>query len=305
MHRTLSAGAVLFLSAAAAGCTKPVDATPGRTTVRVSSSASAAPLVQALSLQPDLSVESVRVSGSPAVIEALRRGEIDVGLATADVAYLAFVGELNDEAAPFHQLRGIAVIGLNTLHLIARRDTPVKSVADLKGRTIGLGSTSGTALVAKILLEASGVAVNDVQRDPVPYPEAASRLAEGKLAAAFMTVVPPADPVETAARAGARLIEIEGPAVERLRLQHPFFVNTTIPRGTYSGQETPIRTIAVDLLLVCRADLDGDLVSRVMEVYFSAQGQSTLAIDFDRAPGTSIPLHPAAARYYRQRELSR
>jgi TRAP transporter TAXI family solute receptor len=305
MHRLRAAGAaVVFLSAAAPGCTKPVDATPHRTTVRVSSSASVAPLVHALSLQPDLSVQSVRVSGSPAVIEALRRGEIDVGLATADVAYLAFVGELNG-AAPFQNLRGIAVVGLNTLHLIARRDTQVKSVSELKGLTIGLGSTSGTALVATLLLEASGVGIDEVKRDPVPYPEAAGRLAEGKLAAAFMTVVPPAEPVVTAAGAGARLVEIEGPAVERLRLQHPFLVNTTIPRGTYPGQLTPIRTIGVDLLLVGRADLDDELVSRVMDVYFSALGRSTLAIDFDRAPATSIPLHPAAARYYRQRELSR
>jgi len=120
-----------------------------------------------------------------------------------------------------------------------------------------------------------------------------------------MTVVPPAEPVVDAMKTGGRLVEIEGPVVERLRLQHPFLVNTTIPRGTYPGQSTPVRTIGVDLLLVCRADLSSDIVSRVMDVYFKALGRSALAIDFDRAPATSIPLHAAAGRYYRQRELSR
>src|SRR5688500_5461916 len=138
------AGLPLLLCAAAMGCTGSVDATPRPMTVRVSSSASAVPLANALSQQPDLLVQSVRVSGSPAVIEALRRNEIDVGLATADVAYLAFVGELSAVPA-FHELRGIAVLGLNTLHLIARRDTSVKSIGHLKGLTIGLGATSGTA----------------------------------------------------------------------------------------------------------------------------------------------------------------
>jgi hypothetical protein len=270
----------------------------------VSSSASAAPLVNALSQQPDLSVESVRVSGSPAVIDALRRNEIDVGVATADVSYLAFVGQLSADPA-FDQLRGIAVLGLNTLHLIARRETRVHSVADLKGLTIGLGSTSGTALVSTLLLEASGVDLEDIDRDPLPYQDAANKMAKGELDAAFMTVVPPAEPVQIATQAGARLVEIEGAAVERLRLRHPFLVNTTIPKHTYPGQEAPVRTIGVDLLLVCRANLDSELVSRLMQAYFDVLARSTLAIDFDRAPATSIPLHPAAGRYYRQRELSR
>jgi TRAP-type uncharacterized transport system substrate-binding protein len=93
--------------------------------------------------------------------------------------------------------------------------------------------------------------------------------------------------------------------VERLRLQHPFLVNTIIPKGTYPGQDRPLRTIGVDLLLLCRADLDDDLVRRLMEAYFAVLARSAPAIDFDRAPAMSIPLHPAAAQYYRQRELSR
>jgi TRAP transporter TAXI family solute receptor len=304
MHQLILVGLPLLLCATAMGCTGSVDATPRPMTVRVSSSASAVPLANALSQQADLSVQSVRVSGSPAVIEALRRNEIDVGLATADVAYLAFVGELSSVPA-FHELRGIAVLGLNTIHLIARRDTSVKSIGHLKGLTIGLGATSGTALVANLLLEDSGVNRSEVVLDAVPYAETAARMADRTLAAAFITVVPPAEPVIDAMKKGARLVEIEGPAVERLRLQHPFLVNTTIPRGTYPGQSTPVRTIGVDLLLVCRADLSSDVVSRVMDVYFKALGRSALAIDFDRAPATSIPLHAAAGRYYRQRELSR
>ena len=304
MHQSIFAGLAILLCGTAAGCTGSVDATPRPMTVRVSSSASALPLANALSQQADLSVQSVRVSGSPAVIDALRRNEIDVGLATADVAYLAFVGKLNAVPA-FQELRGIAVLGLNTLHLIARRDTSVKAIGDLKGLTIGLGATSGTALVANLLLDASGVKHGEVIRDPVPYAETPARLADRTLAAAFMTAVPPAEPVIDAMKDGARLVEIEGPAVEQLRLQHPFLVNTTIPRGTYPGQSTPVRTIGVDLLLVCRADLSTVLVSRIMDVYFEALGRSALAIDFDRAPATSIPLHPAAGRYYRQRELSR
>jgi hypothetical protein len=275
--------------------------------VRVSSSGLAGQLVVgSFSQLADVSVHSVRVSGgSPSIVDALREGDLDVGLATADVAYLAFAGQLDESIPAFDQLRGMAVLGLNTLHLIVGKDKRAQSVADLRGFNIALGSGSGTALVANLLLDASGLSLSDVHRDPLPYAEAANRLATGELDAAFMTIVPPGDPVVVATRAGARVLEIQGAVVERLRLQHPFLINTIIPRGSYPGQTTPIRTIGVDLLLVCRADLDEGLVYRLVDTYFAVLERSIPAIDFDRAPATSIPLHPGAARYYRQRELSR
>jgi TRAP transporter TAXI family solute receptor len=301
------AAATVVFACTALGCTKPVDANRSVATVRVSSSGSAAQSLSALSQVTDVSVQSVRVSGSPAVIDALREGELDVGVATADVAYLAFAGQLDEAVPAFDQLRGMAVLGLNTLHLIVAKHRPAESVADLRGFNIALGTNSGTALLANLLLNASGLSLSDVRRNPLPLPyaDAAIRLANGELDAAFMTIVPPGDPAVVATRAGARVLEIEGPAVERLRLQHPFLVNTIIPRGSYPGQTRPIRTIGVDLLLLCRADLADDLVYRLVEAYFAGLDRSIPAIDFDRAPATSIPLHPGAARYYRQRQLSR
>ncbi len=305
MFRWGPTATAVALWCATLGCTKPVDANRRVTTVRVSSSSSAAQLVNSLSRLEDVSAQTVRVSGSPAVIDALRNGEIDVGVATADVAYLAFAGQLDKATPAFSQLRGIAVMGLNTLHLLVAKDRRARSVADLRGFNVALGSGSGTALLADLLFEAAGLRRSDVHRDPLPYAEAANRLATGELDAAFMTIVPPGDPAVTAMRAGARLLEIEGAAVERLRLQHPFLITTLIPTGSYPGQSRPIRTVGVDLLLVCRADLDEALVYRLVDTYFAVLDQSLPAVDFDRAPATSIPLHPGAARYYRQRELSR
>lgn len=299
------AAATVVFACTALGCTKPIDANRSVATVRVSSSGSAAQSLSALSRVKGVSVQSVKISGSPSVIDALREGDLDVGVATADVAYLAYAGQLDKATPAFDKLRGMAVLGLNTLHLIVAKHRTAESVADVRGFNIALGTNSGTALLANLLLSTSGLSLSDVRREPLSYAEAATRLANGKLDAAFMTIVPPGDPAIVATRAGARVLEIEGPAVEQLRLQHPFLVNTIIPRGSYPGQTGPIRTIGVDLLLLCRADLEDDVVYRLVEAHFAGLDRSTPAIDFDRAPATSIPLHPGAARYYRQRELSR
>ena len=79
-----------------------------------------------------------------------------------------------------------------------------------------------------------------------------------------------------------------------------------IPRGIYPGQNAPVHTIGVDLLMVCRADLDNDLVYELTRAYFE-QDLENVRNDTDpqRAPAVVIPLHPGAARYYREREMSR
>ena len=131
-----------------------------------------------------------------------------------------------------------------------------------------------------------------------------SRLSNGDIDAAFSGFASPGATVIAAMKRGARLIPIDGPVIEEMRTRYPYLKRTLIPRGTYPNQPEPIRTLGVDTLLVCRADLDDDLVYRFLDAYFATRPAMTPP-NLDRAPATPIPLHPGAARYYRQRELSR
>ncbi len=79
-----------------------------------------------------------------------------------------------------------------------------------------------------------------------------------------------------------------------------------IPQGTYPLQDRPVRTIGVDLLLVCRADLDSRLVYELTRSYFEDTPENIRSqTDPQRAAAVVIPLHPGAARYYREREVRR
>jgi len=89
-----------------------------------------------------------------------------------------------------------------------------------------------------------------------------------------------------------------------MRMRYPYLKRTLIPRGTYPNQHEPIRTLGVDTLLVCRAELDDATVYAVLDAYFATRSAATPP-NLERAPATPIPLHPGAARYYRQRELAR
>jgi hypothetical protein len=247
-------------------------------------------------------------AGSVANVEALQRGDADIGLSYADVAYMAFVGRLEGRPQAFSELRGIAVLELTPVHLVVRANSGIRDAAGLRGRRVGVGLPgSGSALTADIVLAAIGIDASSARLEPLRYVDAGNRLAAGTLDAMFVTGGDPLASVRASTGAGARLVPLAGPAIERLRHDYPFFRPTVIPGGTYPGHPDPIQTIGVDNLLVCRRSLDEALAHDLTARFF--EGLPSLSMltlmDLDQAPATPIPLHDGAARYYRERELSR
>lgn len=261
---------------------------------------------------PSISVEVQESPGSVRNVRALHGGSADIGLAFADVAYMAYVGRLAEDPTPFDRLRGIAVLQLTPLHLLVRSGSGVNNIGDLRGHRVGTGPPgSGTALTSELLMRAFGILPQQVSGETLPFNEAAHRLVAGTLDATFVNAGYPSESVEIATRAGATLLAVDGPGVARLRSEYPFLRFTFIPGGTYPGHPDAIRTIGVDSLLICRADLGEDLVYDLTKAFFevlpqlSTERASLQLMDVDRASATPIPLHRGAARYYRERELTR
>jgi uncharacterized protein len=298
-------GAVLLCLSACGGAraehpvAKPAVLRASETTAR--------DLERALARLPELIVKTVTPGGSSITsLEDMQHGKTDIGIAMADVTYLAFAGQLEAPAKPFDQLRGMAVLNLNMLHVLVAPGSRANRIEDLRGERIALGPQgSATALIAALILKTHNLDDASVRTERLPYVDTATLLVRSDLDAAFMTQTPPSAPVLTATRGGARLMDLSGPRIEQLRREQPFLKRALIPAGTYPGQHTAIHTIGVDLVLVCRADVDEDLVYRLLEAYFDARPGSRPLNDLERAPATPLPLHAGAARYYRKRELSR
>jgi hypothetical protein len=312
-----SPGAVaLLLAATAAAACRPSPQPAPRVTLRLTTGTPGAafhPLGQALAsawrtAMPALDIAVQESAGSVANVDGLQQGSADVGLAYADVAYMAFTGQLGDQPQALADLRGIAVLELAPVHLVIRAGSGIHGPGDLKGRRVAVGPTgSGSALTAGLVLRAFGIDAGAVRVESLRYNEAASRLADGTVDAMFVNGRDPMESVLGSTRAGARVLPLSGPAIERLRHEYPFFKPTMIRGGTYPGHPDAVLTIGVDNLLVCRRELAEPLVHDVTRAFFAgAPALSVLSfIDLDQAPATPIPLHDGAARYYRERELAR
>jgi TRAP transporter TAXI family solute receptor len=298
-------GCAVWLSTPA--CTSTADNGPAASTVTLRiSGTTAGDFQSALTSHPDIRFQVVTEGGSSITsLNDLRHGKIDLSMPMADVAYLAYSGQLDEIGGAFDQLRGLAVLNLNAVHLIAGKHTQIRDIGDLKGLRISLGPPgSAITLIAAQLLGVHGIRMQDITRVQLPNPEFPDAFAKRQIDAAFVTFNPPNENVTRTLRDGARLVEIDGPRIEELRTRYPYLKRTVIPRETYPNQPDTVHTIGVDVLLVSRADVDEDVIYRLLDAYFATR-PATRPPDLERAPATPIPLHPGAARYYRQRELSR
>jgi len=259
---------------------------------------------------PDMAFEVVPSGGAVENLGLLQRGAADLGFAFADVTYLAFVGRLDEDPQPFDRLRGVAILQLTTIHVLIRPGSGITSIEQLRGRRVALGpSGSGTAISAKVLLEAFGVPIGEVRGQHLPFLDSANGVVRGDLDAAFISAGYPAESVLTATRRGAHLLEVSGPVVERLRTNYPFLRVALIPAGTYPPFRGPVHTVGIDTLIACSADLSEAVVYSLTRTLFDVLPQMATKVDalrrmdLARAPATPIPLHGGAARYYREREL--
>ena len=310
-------GAISVLSA---HCGKPVPAPPQRIAVRIATGLPGMTfkdlgeaLVGAYShVMPDVDFSVVETQGSVNNLTALQSGAAELGLALADVAYMGYNGRISEVPTAARTVRGIAVLHPSTVHVLVSRSSKIMTMSDLRGRRVGVGPAgSGTAVTSAILLHAFGVRPDEVRQQTRQFLDATDALNRGELDAVFIAAADPVSAVRRATQAGARLLEISGPVVEKLRVEYPFLRPATIPAATYPNQDRAVHTVQVDVLLLCREDLDDVLVHRLTTALFEVLPQLSSIrsylrlMDVRRAAATPIPLHPGAAWYFREQELSR
>ena len=309
---------LVLLCLASAACGSAGGATPAASplTIRVSTGAQSGsfrPLSERLvkgyaQLMPDLRVEVVNTPGSLGNLQELQDGTIDVGLAQAGLAHMAYNGRLGNSGRPFTNIRGIAVLNSSPVHLLVGPRSTARSVDDLKGRRVSIGR-DGAAVTSQLVVRAF---FPDGQMHEIEgIGRTTAMLLDNTLDGAFAVSSLPSEEAWRHTKAGARLLEIRGPAADRLRTAYPFFRSDIIPAGTYPGQNEPVHTISVDVVLLARAGLDPAIVRRLTHGFFRMLPQLSQELPFlkrmdpERAPATPVPLHPGAVLYYRERELSR
>jgi TRAP transporter TAXI family solute receptor len=257
--------------------------------------------------QPPYQVEIVSNGGAVSSLDDLQRGASDCSFSYANITYEGFTGRLADEPGPMTHLRGVAVIELTPLYFVARRGSSVQRVSDLEGRSMSLGPRgSGSYRAALILLDGFGVDTKKIKMQAERFGTSLERMGVGDVDAFFILA---GQPGNFRNRLKENVLPLEGEKVDQLRTRYPFLHPVLVPAGTFPNQTTPIRTVGIDSLLLCRDDIPTQDVTRVTKDWFLTVGRLVKsgrlgdAVTPALASATPIPLHPGAAEYYRARQV--
>ncbi|WP_410642958.1 TAXI family TRAP transporter solute-binding subunit [Amycolatopsis sp. lyj-346] len=250
--------------------------------------------------QADLGIDRPQVlqtQGSPDNVVKVLAGEADVAFVAADVAV--------DQYRTHPELTALARIHDDYLHVVVRADSDIKSVSQLSGHRVAIGSPqSGVEYIAKWLLIAAGLqdSVSTITRG---LDESVAALRNHEVDAFFWSGgLPTPKLLEPENRGRLRLLDIAD-LMPKMQARSPVYSTATIPASTYN-ELLPVTTLVVPNFLVVPESMPEDVAEALVRGLFDARRElanaNPAALSIDVHPGIEtqpIPLHPGALRYYR------
>ena len=241
-------------------------------------------------------------------LNLLQAGRGEIGFSLGDSVQEAWKG--NKEAgfpAKLDKLRGIAAIYPNYIQVVASAESGVKTLADLKGKSLSVGApASGTELNARAIFEAAGMSYKDLGKtEYLPFADSVELIKNRQLDATLQS----AGLGVASIRALATTLKINVlaiPAAEVEKIGAPY-VSVKIPAGTYEGQTEDVETAAVGNFLITHSGVSDETAYQMTKLLFdnlpqlAAAHAAAKAIDVKKAiEGMPVPLHPGAERYYKE-----
>lgn len=261
-----------------------------------------------------LIASAVSSRGSVDNVNAIISGLRNSGFAQSDVAYWAYTGTGTMEGKePASDLRSIAALYDEHIHLVTLEGNGINSVADLAGKRVSVDEPgSGTYVDAGLIMEAAGLSFDDITEENLKGAAATEALRNGRIDALFVVAgYPTGAVVELAAAADAKIVPIDGDVAAALTEQYGFFSASDIPAGTYEGVDG-VTTVAVGAQWLTSANEDEELIYNITKALWNDESRKLL--DVGHAKGASItpatalnglgvPLHAGAERFYKEAGL--
>ena len=256
------------------------------------------------------SVEST--GGSTYNVNTIRAGELEFGVAQSDVQYHSYNGTGDfASAGPFKELRSVFSVHPEPVTIVARKDAGIANFDDLKGKRVNIGNAgSGTRTTWEIIEKAAGWQRSDLKlAAELKSAETGQALCDNKIDAYFWLVGHPAALVqETVSTCEANLVNVTGPAFDKLVSENPYYRHASIPGGMYPGNPNETKTFGVGATFVSSAAVPDDVVYVVAKAVMSNLDDfrklhpafANLQAEEMVKAALSAPLHPGAEKAYKE-----
>lgn len=269
-------------------------------------------LVNRGTAEHNLKCTAPSTGGSIANINAIKAGDMDMGVAQSDWQFHAYNGSSEFEGDKFDNLRAVFSVHGEPFTVVARADSGIASFDDMFGKRVNVGNPgSGQRATMDVVLGAMGKSDADFALASELKPaEQSAALGDNKVDAIVYTVGHPNGSIQEAtSTVDAKLVSVTGEAIDKLVDENPYYAKATIPGGLYKGNDKDVETFGVKATFVTSADVADDVVYTVVKAVFDNFDRfkglhpafANLTEEEMIADGLSAPLHPGAEQYYRER----
>lgn len=275
-------------------------------------------LVNAKRAQYNIKATVESTGGSVYNINSVLSGDLEFGIAQADLTYQAYHGQGTwKDKGPQKKLAVVFGLHNEFITLVASVHSGINGIPDLKGKRVNLGGVgSGQLENSKDLLKAFGLSEKDLKAEYIKPVESAGLIQDERLDAFFYTVGHPNGSVSeaTSGRIKVKIVPITGAPIEKLIKELPYYSKGFIPVSLYpnaaNAKDGKVPSIGIQALLVTSTDVPADVVYAVTkEVVENLQEFKKLhpalgGLDLEDMVNVNVaPMHPGALKYFKEKGL--
>ncbi len=253
--------------------------------------------------------------GSINNLEAIRKGDLDLGVVQSDLLYHAYSGsEIFSDVGADKKLRVLFSLHPEPFTVVARKNSGINNFDDLKDKRVSIGSAGSgmRATMEELMLKKGWTDKTFSSVVDVKPNDFASALCGNKVDAIVYAGGHPNGTIQQLTSAcNTVLVNVTGKVIDDLIEKHPFYTRAIIPGGTYNGNPKDTKTFGVKAVLVASEDLSDDVVYemvksvferlddfKTLHPVFSSLDEKHMIHDTETAP-----MHNGALRYYREKGL--
>ena len=257
-----------------------------------------------------MNVTAQATGASKENIRLVGRGEAELAIVQNDVMDYAMKGIELFNGEKVGTFSTIATLYPEIVQIVVARDSSINSVADMRGKSVSVGDAGrGVEANAKQILEAYGLTFGDIGAKRLSFKESAAALKDKQIEAFFVTAGSPNPAIqEIATIGGVKLLSIDSATKAKLMNKYKFYTAHTIRKDTYNGMTADAETVAVKATLIVKNGLSESVVYNLTKTLFEKQSALAQAHSKGRelsleegVKGASVPFHPGAAKYFKEK----
>ncbi|WP_027716099.1 TAXI family TRAP transporter solute-binding subunit [Desulfuromonas sp. TF] len=264
---------------------------------------------------PDVEVSNMASAGSVENLRRVNSGDADFGITYSGDLFLARNGKLPQDAKKYENVLGMAYLYGAPAHLVVLEASGINDVAGLAGKKVAVGGAgSGAAASAERYFKKLGV-WDKMQPQFIGYSEAVSAMGDKLIDAVWVFAgFPNASVIQAAASNKIKVLDtVEAGQKAGFFDEYPFYTEVTIPAGTYSGVDAPVKTFQDSALWVTGKHVKPEVISAALKETFSPEGLAYLVKVKSTAKAMSVegglngivtPIHPGAEKFWTEKGLT-